>query len=224
MKRKTLLAVGMALWCSGSAYGQAGVLYRLEQGSTLTAEHCLPPCMCPSGPQTAALTGTFTLTKTGEIPWFAVYSVTGAEWSAAFVQGPVAVRGEGTYMIGGHLANTHELNLVLVVLDSPISDPQAFTSGVIPVGSGNPFPRIGITTQSEQRGCTRYAVAVVAAPVPCQADCDASGALTANDFTCFVNKFAAGDPYANCDGSTADPRLTGNDFLCYLNRFAAGCP
>jgi hypothetical protein len=47
--------------------------------------------------------------------------------------------------------------------------------------------------------------------------------LNANDFQCFLNKFAAGDSYANCDGSSADPVLNANDFQCFLNSFAAGC-
>src|SRR5678816_4811569 len=40
--------------------------------------------------------------------------------------------------------------------------------------------------------------------VPCYADCDHSTlapVLNINDFMCFLNRFAAGDPYANCDGS-----------------------
>jgi hypothetical protein len=48
--------------------------------------------------------------------------------------------------------------------------------------------------------------------------------LNITDFTCFLNRFAAGDPYANCDDSTASPALNVLDFVCYLNRFAAGCP
>jgi hypothetical protein len=62
--------------------------------------------------------------------------------------------------------------------------------------------------------------------LPCYANCDGStGAplLTANDFQCFLNKFAAGNPYANCDGSTGTPSLTANDFQCFLNKFAGGC-
>ncbi|MBX3377704.1 MAG: S8 family serine peptidase [Phycisphaeraceae bacterium] len=63
-------------------------------------------------------------------------------------------------------------------------------------------------------------------PQTCYANCDQStGAplLTANDFQCFLNKYAAGDTYANCDGSTGSPILTANDFQCFLNKFAAGC-
>jgi hypothetical protein len=61
---------------------------------------------------------------------------------------------------------------------------------------------------------------------PCYANCDGSTGsplLTANDFQCFLNKFAAGASYANCDGSTGTPALTANDFQCFLNKFAAGC-
>ena len=61
----------------------------------------------------------------------------------------------------------------------------------------------------------------------CYPNCDASSGsplLTANDFQCFLNQFAAQNPYANCDASTGTPTLTANDFQCFLNAFAAGCP
>jgi hypothetical protein len=61
----------------------------------------------------------------------------------------------------------------------------------------------------------------------CYANCDNSNnqpLLNANDFQCFLNRFAAGDAFANCDGSTSAPLLNANDFQCFLNRFAAGCP
>jgi probable HAF family extracellular repeat protein len=64
-------------------------------------------------------------------------------------------------------------------------------------------------------------------PVPCYANCDSSTTnpvLNANDFQCFLNKYAAGDPYANCDHSTVPPTLNANDFACFLNAYAAGCP
>ncbi len=63
-------------------------------------------------------------------------------------------------------------------------------------------------------------------PGPCSANCDGSTVapvLTANDFQCFVNRYAGNDPYANCDGSTVAPVLTANDFQCFINQFAAGC-
>src|SRR5206468_3486802 len=59
----------------------------------------------------------------------------------------------------------------------------------------------------------------------CYANCDGSTAapiLNANDFQCFLNKFAAGDSYANCDGSTTPPVLNANDFQCFLNAMRPG--
>jgi len=63
----------------------------------------------------------------------------------------------------------------------------------------------------------------------CPANCDGTfnavgcPSLSANDFQCFLNRFAAGDLRANCDGSTVNPIMTANDFQCFLNAFAAGC-
>ncbi len=65
----------------------------------------------------------------------------------------------------------------------------------------------------------------------CYPNCDGSSStptLTAQDFQCFLNTYAAGcmDPtncYPNCDGSTATPLLTANDFQCYFNQYAIGC-
>jgi hypothetical protein len=47
--------------------------------------------------------------------------------------------------------------------------------------------------------------------------------LNVADFACLLNRFAAGDTYANCDGSSAAPALNVGDFACFLNAFAAGC-
>jgi len=60
----------------------------------------------------------------------------------------------------------------------------------------------------------------------CYANCDESTedpALSAGDFSCFLQKFRAGDAYANCDGSTGTPVLSAADFTCFLGKFRAGC-
>ncbi len=54
----------------------------------------------------------------------------------------------------------------------------------------------------------------------CYPDCDETGTLTVGDFTCFQNRFLAGEPYADCD---AGGTLTVADFVCFQNRFVAGC-
>jgi hypothetical protein len=59
---------------------------------------------------------------------------------------------------------------------------------------------------------------------PCYANCDGSPApspLNVNDFICFQSRFAAQDPYADCDHSGV---LNVNDFVCFQSSFAAGCP
>lgn len=62
---------------------------------------------------------------------------------------------------------------------------------------------------------------------PCYANCDGSTTSpqkTANDFICFLTKWAEGSSYANCDDSIGDPLLTANDFQCFINAFASTCP
>jgi hypothetical protein len=71
--------------------------------------------------------------------------------------------------------------------------------------------------------------------VPCYANCDQSTVapiLNVEDFTCFINEFAAAQglpheqqitAYANCDGSTTAPVLNVEDFTCFINEFASGC-
>ena len=49
---------------------------------------------------------------------------------------------------------------------------------------------------------------------------------TANIYTngsseTLLGKFAAGDPYANCDQSSIAPILNVNDFVCFAAKFAA---
>jgi hypothetical protein len=60
----------------------------------------------------------------------------------------------------------------------------------------------------------------------CYPNCDgstAAPALNVLDFSCFLQKFAAGDLGANCDCSTTTPALSVLDFTCFLQKFAAGC-
>jgi trimeric autotransporter adhesin len=77
---------------------------------------------------------------------------------------------------------------------------------------------------------TRYGCAAV-----CIANCDGSTVqpvLNVDDFTCFINEFAAAqslpgpqqvEHYANCDGSTIAPVLNVDDFTCFINLYAQGC-
>jgi hypothetical protein len=61
----------------------------------------------------------------------------------------------------------------------------------------------------------------------CYPNCDNSTTapvLNVQDFTCFLQRYAAGESYANCDNSTVSPVLNVQDFTCFLQSYAAGCP
>jgi uncharacterized membrane protein len=76
-------------------------------------------------------------------------------------------------------------------------------------------------------GDERHGFVAMLGSVLCYANCDGSTAppaLNVADFTCFLQRFAAGEPYANCDNSSAPPVLNVADFTCFLQQFAAGCP
>jgi hypothetical protein len=80
---------------------------------------------------------------------------------------------------------------------------------------------------SNLQGAFEWAEVHLAGQATCFANCDGSTSppiLNVNDFTCFLQRFAAADCAANCDGSTSTPVLNVNDFNCFLSRFAAGCP
>jgi hypothetical protein len=49
-------------------------------------------------------------------------------------------------------------------------------------------------------------------------------ALNIADFMCYLQRFSAGEPYANCDLSATPPTLNIADFTCFLRKYANGCP
>ncbi len=94
----------------------------------------------------------------------------------------------------------------------------------VTLGAANPVLEFTFSNQTARD----YIDGIRATPAAaaCYANCDGSTTapvLNVNDFSCFLNKFTAGDTYANCDGSTTPPVLNVNDFTCFLNRFSAGC-
>jgi hypothetical protein len=83
-----------------------------------------------------------------------------------------------------------------------------------------------ITNTEGMIGFWMYTVVAELPAGACYPNCDGSSStpvLSANDFACFLNRFAAADEWANCDGSTASPALSANDFVCFLSKFAGGC-
>jgi hypothetical protein len=86
---------------------------------------------------------------------------------------------------------------------------------------------IRLAGKGTSRGTVVLHTGVLQPGAGCYANCDGSQVapiLNVGDFTCFLQRFAAGDVYANCDQSTVAPVLNVGDFTCFLQRFAAGCP
>jgi hypothetical protein len=114
-----------------------------------------------------------------------------------------------------------------VVCNDNFSNFETGSHVILPVTQGQAY-YIRISGKGTTRGpVTLHTGTVTPGPSPCYANCDNSTAapvLNVADFTCFLQKFAAGDTYANCDNSTAAPTLNVADFTCFLQRFAAGCP
>jgi hypothetical protein len=93
-----------------------------------------------------------------------------------------------------------------------------------PVVAGQAY-QIRVSGKGTARGAIALQVGQV--QVSCYANCDGSTTLpilNVQDFTCFLQRYAAGDTYANCDQSTTAPVLNVQDFTCFLQQYAAGCP
>jgi hypothetical protein len=102
--------------------------------------------------------------------------------------------------------------------------------------AGKEHSSLAVKYDEDENGRPLYVLKFVAAPaialhfnpsLPsgcCYANCDGSAmppVLNVNDFVCFQARFAAGDPYADCDYTGV---LNVEDFICFLSSFAAGCP
>jgi outer membrane protein assembly factor BamB len=145
---------------------------------------------------------------------------------------PIAQEGRGgaRLLAGAIQAQTFAAcdDLYILDLDRHPSDPGFVVShvqgaGSSPAGAGGQILTIGPG-------------GLYAFGEPCYANCDASTIspiLNVDDFTCFLNRFAAGSLLpqpeqiahaANCDQSTVPPVLNVDDFVCFINRYAEGCP
>ncbi len=165
---------------------------------------------------------------------------TGVTWNDDEVGGPtlqsritsqfVSAAGNGTYYI--HVSQFNKIpygNNGNIWINDGIAFP--YRTERAPDGPGAPGPITGWNA-STGTGLGSYAIAMTGScflgggPAPCYANCDGSTSnplLTANDFQCFLNFYAAANTIANCDASTGNPLLTANDFQCFLNKYAVGC-
>jgi hypothetical protein len=122
----------------------------------------------------------------------------------------------------GSIAVNGTLNVSLVgAFDPPVGSTYDIISGPTVTGT---FSTVNLPTlPNKKQWFVIYGPNYVRLFATCYANCDGSTAipaLTANDFSCFLNKFASNDAYADCDGVGG---TTANDFSCFLNAYANGC-
>jgi hypothetical protein len=113
------------------------------------------------------------------------------------------------------------LNLVVTGLHAATGGPGGGTSTAYPVF----YTKENLLAQPSPSFPDlrpRIDLEVVIRPA-CYGDCDASGGLSPADFTCFLQRYRAGDPSANCDGSTGASVLSPADFTCFLSKYRGGC-
>jgi hypothetical protein len=151
-----IVSIAASALLSGMAQSQ--VLYTLEPSTTFQ-EGCVGPCMCPVM-LSERVAGTFVLVPTAPDPLFANYNLNEISWTALDSNGTIAhqITGQGTYRLGGEVAETHQL-----VLDISIDggSPQHLDSGLVPGGSE--FPLINIPV-SRGTSCFNIWMNIVAAP------------------------------------------------------------
>jgi hypothetical protein len=191
----------------------------------------------PLAPSTAAAfmvgLAVFQPSSQGGIEMTQILNLTGGQQYAFdfdwTVQRLAAVGNDGGYyslLVDGAVVATHAVG--------PMSGTEPafghFNTTYTPATTGSYSVGLRITRGFLTPGeLTSYVDNITVAPaaVPCYANCDGSTAqpvLNANDFQCFLDRFASGSGSANCDGSTGTPALTANDFQCFMSKYAQGCP
>ena len=131
----------------------------------LTAESmfqrgCFPPCFCALWAR--PVSGTFALVDVQQTPLFSEFTVVDVDWlvDASSSGSPdIAIRGVGTYRVGGEVASQQQLSLDLTVGDE---DPAHFDSGVVP--GGGDFPLINSQISINGMRCFDTVIDVHAGP------------------------------------------------------------
>ncbi len=162
----------------------------------------------------------------------------GKYFITTFPSDPVAAGGNTNYarfcnaQLWSAIGNTPQYNFnsagAMTWRNGSASDPNGYSAytggGAI---AAYPTPTFGPNPQDPNYIFgTGFTIKTSTVATTCYPNCDQSTTapiLNVLDFSCFLNKFAAGSCYANCDNSTTPPVLNVLDFGCFLNRFAGGC-
>ncbi len=170
------------------------------EGSVLGSPINIPP----GTPGLQVITGTLTVTATGAtLTTTTPLSITDTQTPGTAL--PAFEFPLPTILPPGSVANVL-FNLTLASVNTAVNGTQTLSAS----GAARPQPT-----------CPADIVAVGGVLPP-------DGLLTGDDFTAFINAFAAGDLLADivAVGGTYPPDnlLTGDDFTAFINAFASGCP
>jgi hypothetical protein len=201
---------------NGSSVSTTLVTYDIDGPGPASASKAASFCVGRNNPSTTP--GGITISQTIHDPGGLELRVS-VDWSVrAFVN---------VYNASGGLFELLFDGQVIGQATAPVLSPGQAVYGQItgtvqvPIGDHSVAVRITRTVLAGEE-VFQYLDNIIVTPT-CHANCDGSSGsptLTANDFQCFINAFAAGQSYANCDGVGG---LTANDFQCFINEYAAGC-
>jgi trimeric autotransporter adhesin len=163
---------------------------------------------------------------TGEALWIgsSAQSSSGFHWVGGNVPAQGIAKWDGTAWYSPNITVNNNV-FALQQFNDPTGEPVLWTGGQYTAIGGQTANRIA-----------RFKCDAPPPPPACYANCDGSitpPILNVEDFTCFINEFAAASQlpheqqlthYANCDQSITPPVLNVEDFTCFINKFAQGCP
>ncbi len=146
---------------------------------------CFGPCLCAI--RVEPLEGTFTLKFVGFDGLYDNYAVSDVRWAVPENSATIAIRGSGTYRIGGEVALLQELSLDLSIDGNA---PRHFDSGL--VTGADKFPKIDIqiAAQDTNTACVDTVMHVQAAPDPVTAAGTGSDVVTTRLGQVAPNPFA----------------------------------
>ena len=195
-------------------------LYRLRAPSSLELQLCLPPCACPQESVTGPLRGSFFLEPLSPDPLFENFAVRGVHWFGVLPDLRFDFVGFGTYRFGGEVAVTQEMRLDLAV-NGDLS--LHADSGLNP--AFNQFPWIEIEVPTEQFGCRRFTLRLLASPDFCPSDLDGDGRIGLSDLASLLVSFGTVEGASHDQGDTnGDGAVDLVDLANLLADYGSVCP
>ncbi len=223
MKRISVSVLsGLAMCAAAGAGPTFEYKQRLLPTSVTIGARCLEPCACAPGAFPSATEGTFnmTLAPGGDIPGFAVYTVSNVCWTADGFLVDGRISGFGIYLVSTNPDNP--VNRISLTLTLPNGTTHDFDSGLVPI-AGAGFPDISIEAEAPQVVCSQYWVRIASTPT-CKNDFNADGRVKTDDLVFFLSQFGEAQPRSECSANTtSSAAVTTEDLVGLLAEFGRTC-